>query len=432
MKSWSCATGSSIAKTRCGGSVSQLAEIFLGILTAMGGFVEVGELTFALNAGQHFGYALLWVVALGVVGIMVYCEMAGRIAAVRGRAVFHVVRARVGFTPALLTLIASLAVNLLTCAAEIGGIALLLKLFSALPYRLTIAITLVLLVLILWFVSFKWIEKIFGLGGLLLGVFLVTFLMFTPDWSEVARGFVPHVPAGASQRETLLYFFYAVALMSSIMQPFETYFYASGGIEDKWKPKDVPLNRVVVIVGFALGGLMAIALVGVGSEYFAPLGIEPQLPGTAALGAAHVLGQGGLLVAMLGMLFAFGGAAIETTLASAYNLAQFSGWQWGKHLPKRTTGRFTLSWVVNFVLATLVALSGVNPILIVEFSIVFSVVILPLTYFPVLMTARDKHLMGEHANGPFANILGWFYLALISVAALAALPLFFLTHQGRG
>ena len=58
-------------------------ELFLGILTAVGGFVEIGELTFALNAGSQFDYRLLWVVALGTIGIIVYCEMAGRIAAVR-------------------------------------------------------------------------------------------------------------------------------------------------------------------------------------------------------------------------------------------------------------------------------------------------------------------------------------------------------------
>src|SRR3954469_418886 len=102
--------------------MANFAELFLGILTAMGGFVEIGELTFTLNAGQHFGYSLLWIVALGTVGIMVFGEMAGRIAAVRRRAVFHLIRERLGFDVALITLVAALIVNLLTCAAEIGGI----------------------------------------------------------------------------------------------------------------------------------------------------------------------------------------------------------------------------------------------------------------------------------------------------------------------
>src|SRR3954462_6372392 len=121
--------------------MAKFGELFLGILTAMGGFVEIGELTFTLNAGQHFHYALLWVVPIGTIGIMVYCEMAGRVAAVRRRAVFHVVRERAGFSAAALTLIASLAVNLLTCAAEVGGVALLLQYVLGSPYRLMILLS---------------------------------------------------------------------------------------------------------------------------------------------------------------------------------------------------------------------------------------------------------------------------------------------------
>ena len=68
----------------------KFAEIFLGILTAMGGFVEIGELTFTLNAGTRFAYQLMWVTLVGTVGLMVYCEMAGRIAAASaGRRLQH-------------------------------------------------------------------------------------------------------------------------------------------------------------------------------------------------------------------------------------------------------------------------------------------------------------------------------------------------------
>jgi hypothetical protein len=64
--------------------MQKVLEIFLSILTAVGGFVEIGELVFAVDAGAKFGYSLLWVVLLGTVGIIVYGEMSGRIAAVTG------------------------------------------------------------------------------------------------------------------------------------------------------------------------------------------------------------------------------------------------------------------------------------------------------------------------------------------------------------
>jgi Mn2+/Fe2+ NRAMP family transporter len=412
--------------------VKQALELFLGILTAMGGFVEIGELTFSVNAGVHFGYSLLWLTVLGTVGIMVFGEMAGRVAAVAHQPVFNLIRERAGFNAGLVTLIAANAVTLLTCAAEIGGVALVLQLLVDLPYRAMIVLTLVLLLGVTWVLPFRWIERVFGLGGLLLCVVLVVAWRESPDWQAVAAGLVPRVPSDAVGREVTLYWYYVVALLSSILLPYEVYFYAAGAIEDKWTRKDVPLNRVVVVVGFALGSLLAVALMSTGAHFFAPRNVELELPGTAVLAAAHEFGKVGMLLMLGGMLFAFAGAALETSLSGAYNLAHFLGWPWGKFRAPAAAPRFTLAWVAIFVLGALVMLSGVDPIKVVEYSIVFSVIILPLSYFPLLVVASDRRVMGEHVNGPIARTLGWIYLALVTVAALAAVPLLVATHGGRG
>lgn len=412
--------------------MNKAAELFLGILTAMGGFVEIGELTFTLGSGVRFGYQLLWVTVLGTVGIMAYCEMAGRIAAVRRRPVFSLIRERNGFGVALLTLVAANAVNLLTCAAEVGGVALLWQLMTGWPYRALLFAALAFFIVVVWLLPFQWIERVFGLGGLLMVVFIVVLWTMQPQWSEMAAGLMPSMPRVESTRELLLWAYMGVALLSSIMLPYETYFYASGGIEDAWTASDVVTNRVVVIVGFALGGLLSVSLTGLGAQYFAPRAIEPQLPGTAALAASVVFAKAGLAIAALGLFFAFAGAAIETALSAAYNLAQFAGWPWGKSKRPREAARFSLAWVVVFVAATAVVMSGIDPVQVVEVSIVFSVVVLPFTYLPVLLVARDKKAMGEHANGWVANVLGWFYLVTLTIAALAVIPLFLLTHGGQG
>jgi Mn2+/Fe2+ NRAMP family transporter len=411
--------------------MKRILEVFLGILTAMGGFVEIGELTFMMNAGSKFNDQLLWVVLLGVVGITVYGEITGRIAAVRGQAVFNVVRERAGMRLGLLTLVSATLVCLLTCAAEIGAIALVWQLLSGWPYRALLLLALLFFLLVIWFLPFKAIERVFGLLGLLMVVFIVVALKMQPDWTQVAAGLVPTLPSGPTDKQ-LLYGYYAVALISSVMLPYETYFYASGAIEDRWTPRDVPLNRVIVIVGFALGGLLAASLMSIGNQYLGPRQVEAGLPGTAAFSAASQLGRAGLWLAIGGMFFAFAGAAIETALCSAYDIAQFFGWPWGKFRAPRNAPRFVLAWAIVLVLATAVVMTGVDPIQVVEYSIVFSVVILPLTYFPVMAISRDRDVMGVHVNGWLANTLGWFYFVLITIAAVAAIPLLVLTHGGEG
>ena len=409
----------------------QFLEIFLGILTAMGGFVEIGELTFMLNAGSKFDYRLLWVVALGTIGIIVFGEIAGRIAAVRGQGLFHVIRERAGIRLGLLTLAAATIVCLLTCAAEIGGIALLWQLMSGLPYRQLIVLALAFFLLASWFLPFKWIERIFGLLGLFMVIFIALACKVSPDWSSVVAGLVPSLPQGPTDQR-LLQSYYAVALLSSVMLPYETYFYAAGAIEDKWTAKYVPANRVIVILGFLLGGTLAAAIMIAGKSLLGPLNVEAQLPGTAAIVVAMELGRAGLCCALAGMFFAFAGAAIETAFSCAYNIAQFFGWPFGKVRAPRTASRFTLAWIVAFVLSALVVLTGVDPIRVVEYSIVFSVVILPLTYFPLMALSRDRDVMGVHVNGVIANTLGWFYFVVICIAAAAAIPLLVLTHGGEG
>jgi len=413
--------------------MKKFVEIFLGILTAMGGFVEVGELVFSVNAGAKFGFRLLWVVALGTVGIIAFCEMAGRVAAVKEQPVFNLIRERAGLNAGLVTLVAANLVNLLTCTAEIGGIALLWQLLSGWPYRWLALGVLVFLLAVVWVLSFQWIERVFGLLGLLMCTYLAAAYYLNPDWWEVAAGFVPAVPRLESTSEYLLFAYFAVALLSSVMLPYETYFYASGAIEDGWNPGDVKMNRVIVIIGFTLGSLLAVGLIICGSQVFRPRQVEPQLPGAAALAASMTLGRAGLLAAIAGMFFAFAGAAIETALSGAYNLAQFLGWPWGKYRPARKAARFSLTWIVTFVLAALVVLTGVDPVSVVEYSIVFSVVILPFTYFPVLVIAGDAREMGEeHVNGWFAEIVGWFYLVVVTLAALLAVPLLIATRGGQG
>src|SRR5512132_3319046 len=209
--------------------VSKVFGLALGILAAIGGFVDIGDLVFNVSAGAMFGYELLWVIPVGVVGIIVFSEMCGRVAAVSKKAVFDAVRERVGFKAALGTLIASEVVNLMTFAAELGGVAIALQLLSGLPYRWLIVLAALGLGVMIWVTSFDWIERIFGYGGLCLLVFAVAAVKMSPDWGAVGHGFVPHMQT----KSPLLYAYFAIGLLGAAMTPYEVYFYSSGGIEER-------------------------------------------------------------------------------------------------------------------------------------------------------------------------------------------------------
>jgi len=230
----------------------------------------------------------------------------------------------------------------------------------------------------------------------------------------------------------LVYLYFVVGLLGAAMTPYEVYFYSSGAVEDRWGLKDLRLNKVTAMIGYALGGFLSFALMIVAGVLFLPRGISPQFLGTPALAAEHALGQVGLLLALVGILFAVGGAAIETSFAGGYNLAQFFGWRWGKKERPAAASRFTLSWLAIFALALLVVMTGYDPVKLTEYSVIFSVVALPLTYLPILLVANDRTYMGSQVNGKLANVLGGIYFVVILAVALAAIPLMLLTNGGQG
>src|SRR5437868_7144922 len=110
-----------------------LLGVTLGIMTALGGFVDLGQIVFTLQAGALFNYRLIWSIALGTVAIIVYMEMCGRVSVVAKEPVFAVVRDRLGGRLGLMALIGSNLLNLITCAAELGGIAVILHLLTGWP-----------------------------------------------------------------------------------------------------------------------------------------------------------------------------------------------------------------------------------------------------------------------------------------------------------
>jgi Mn2+/Fe2+ NRAMP family transporter len=406
--------------------VRKIFQIALGLIAAIGGFVDIGDLVFNVQAGARFGYQLLWALPVGVLGIMVFAEMSGRVAAIHKKANFELVRERYSHRLGLATLVASLVLCFLTLAAELGGIGLVLALFFDAPTQTFMLLGVLVLIAVAWFLPFETIERIFGYGGLALLVYAAAALHAHPDWHAVGNGLVPEA------QSSTLYWYFAVGLVAAAFMPYEIYFYSSGAREEGWSEKDLGVNRANAIIGYGLGGVLAAALLVTAAQVFNPVGVDPSHLGTVTLAAQIPFGETGLVLAMVGILFTVGGASIDTCFSGAYNLAQFRGWKWGKKEGHRGAPRWTVTWVGLFLGGYAVIATGIDPVQLTEYAVVLSVIALPLTYLPILLVARDRELMGDHVNGIVANALGWFYFALICVLTVAAPVLLFATDAGGG
>lgn len=408
--------------------MSKLLGVALGILTAIGGFLDIGDLVTNAVVGSRFGLGLAWVVVVGVIGICLYAQMAGRVAAVSGRATFEIIRERLGPRLALGNLGASFFINLMTLTAEVGGIALALQLASSISPGLWIPVAAFAVWLVIWRVKFSTMERVTGLVGLTLIVFAVALFLLGPNWIELAeQAFQPSVPGN---EEPTTYWYYAIALFGAAMTPYEVFFYSSGAVEEKWKKKDLAESRLNVFVGFPFGGILSIAIAACAAVVLLPRGIEVTTLSQVVLPVAEAGGKFALVIVIIGIAAATFGAALETTLSSGYTLSQFFGWPWGKFRKPSEASRFHLTMIICLLIGLGILATGVDPILITEYSVVFSAIALPLTYLPILLVANDKQYMGEMVNGKVLNALSMVYLVIILVASLAAIPLMIITGAG--
>ena len=409
--------------------MSRFFAVALGILTAIGGFVDIGDLVTNAQVGARFGLSLAWATLVGVVGICVFAEMSGRVAAVSGRATFDLVRERLGPRVGFLNLVASMSITFLTFVAEIGGVALSLQLVVSVHELLLVPWVGVAVWLILWKAKFSIMENVLGLFGLALVVFGVALWQLGPDWGGLLQQAATASKPADEHGST--YAYYAVALFGAAMTPYEVFFFSSGGVEEGWSTQDILVMRANVLIGFPLGGLLSVAIAGCAWLVLGPLNISVDSLGQVGLPVAAALGKIGLSVALLGFVSATLGAACETGLSVGYSITQYFGAQWGKYVRPREAAVFHAILLLASLGAVATLMTMVDPIVVTEMSVVFSAVALPLTYFPILVVSNDPDYMGDQVNGHLANALGSLFLVLVCVAAVAAIPLMIYTRMGQ-
>ena len=394
-------------------------EIALGIVTSVGGFLEVGSIATSAQAGAAFGFRLLWAVVLGTVCLIFLIEMSGRLAAVSHHTIADAMRERFGFDFFLIPLLGVCIVSLLVLASEIGGVCLALQLLTGVKFPWWALPVGVAAWLLIWKGTFSVIEKGVSLLGLVTVAFLVAAIVLKPDWRDLLAGLAPRLPEHDGPR----YWFLAVSILGASLTPYLFYFYSSGAVEDGWGPKELRLNRVVAGIGIAFGGILAAAVLVVATLVFQPRGIQVEQYEQAALLLVEPFGFAGFLLFAIALGIACFGAALEITLALAYLVAQGFGWSWGENLRPRQAARFASVYTALLILATLITLVGIEPMKLTLLAMALTAATLPIAVIPFLLIMNDRHYLGEHTNGWLGNGVVVFVIALAFVLALISIPL---------
>jgi Mn2+/Fe2+ NRAMP family transporter len=399
--------------------MKKILQIGLGIVTSVGGFLEIGSIATAAQAGAAFGYQLAWTILLGTICIAFLVEMSGRFAACSKHTIPDAMRERFGINFFAVPLVVMLGVTLLVLAAEIGGIAAALTLATGVALPVWVIPVALLSWGLLWKATFSVIENGVSLLGLVTIVFAVAAVKARPDYGALASGLVPTLPS----REATHYWFIAVSVLGASISPYLYYFYSSGAIEDKWDESYVGVNRAIAGIGMGFGGFLSIAVLILAAVLFHPHGAGVDHYEALPKLVTPLLGRPGFWLVAASLGIACLGATLEIALALAYLVAQGFGWYWGENLEPTDDARFSLTFTIVIVLAMLPSLFGADPLKLTEISMSLTAASLPVGVLPFLILMNDREYVGEHTNGHVSNAVVLSISVLSLVLAVVSIPL---------
>src|SRR4051812_17926382 len=160
--------------------MKKLFEIAMGIITSIGGFLEVGSIATSAQAGALFAFQLVWPIVLGTICVIFLIEMSGRLAAISHHPLPSAVRKRLGFNYYIIPLIAGTVVDLLVLASEIGGASVGLQLMTGISFQWWAPLVALMAWALLWYGNFETIEYGVSLLGLITLVFVVAAIKLHP------------------------------------------------------------------------------------------------------------------------------------------------------------------------------------------------------------------------------------------------------------
>lgn len=403
---------------RRGALAGLLVVVGPGVLAGLSDDDPAGITTYSI-LGAQYGYRLLWVLALSTGALIVFHELGVRMGIVTGKGLLALVREHYGPRAATVALSALVVANLGTLCAEFAGVAAGLDLLGHVSRYVSVPLAAVGISVLVLRGSFHRVEHILLALSAVLVTYIVSGFLSRPDWSATARGLV--VPGMPLTRDAVLV---AVATLGTTLAPWGLTFIQSYAVDKRLKVTDLRYERIDVIVGALLTGVIGVFIVVACAATLNARGISITEASDAAQALEPLAGRLAATLFGLGFLGAALLAAAIVPLSTAYSTSEAFGTRGDINDPFSQAQLFYSTFGAIVVVAvTLVLIPGAPLVPILFLSQALNAVLL-LALLPFMRKlARNPAVLGAHALGPTGRLLTGLSLALValSVAALATL-----------
>lgn len=378
-----------------------LAVLGPGVITANVDNDATGIAGYAI-AGSTYGLGLLWVLPLSMVALAIIQDMAARLGLATGKGLADLIRERFGPRITVVTMLALLVANAATTVAEFAGIAAAAELFH-IPRVVAVPIAAVAVWTLVLKGTYQLVERVLLVGSLAFLTYIVAGLLARPDWGEVGRAMV--VP---SFEFDVGFITVLIGLIGTTITPWMQ-FYLQASIVDKGRTADdATLTRIDVYFGSVVMTVVAMFIIVATAATLYANGQSIESASDAAQALEPLAGRFAGALFGIGLLNASFMAASVLPLSTSYAMCEAFGFERGVDRTFREAPVFLGLYTALIAGGAAVVLIPHMPLIKILFlPNIVGGILLPLVLIIMLKLANSREIMGDLANGPFGNAIGW-------------------------
>jgi NRAMP (natural resistance-associated macrophage protein)-like metal ion transporter len=388
-----------------------LAIMGPGLIVMVGDNDAGGVSTYA-QAGQDYGYSLLWTLVLLVPVLIVNQEMVVRLGAVTGVGHARLITERFGRFWGLFSVIDLFVLNFLTIVTEFIGVSLGAAFFGISPF-VAVPIGALVLIGITITGNFRlWERAMFVFLVCSLLVFPLAFLSH-PGPEQVLRGLlIPGIEGGVSSNAVLL----IIAIVGTTVAPWQLFFQQSNVIDKRITPRWMAYERADTIIG---AGVVVIGAAAVMMANAAAFNDTPEFGRfTDALGSATGLAaaRGPLVASVFALLLLDASiiGACAVTLATSYAFGDAFGLRHSLHRTFREARVFYGTYAALVGLAAAIVLIPNAPLGLMTVAVqALAGLLLPSATVFLVLLCNDPEVLGPWVNSRWLNVVATLIVSVL-------------------
>ena len=397
-----------------------------GLITGAADDDPSGIATYSV-AGASFGYGQLWTVLFSFPLMSAVQLMCARLGMVTGLGLAGIVRRRHSRYVLWGTCSLLVIANTVNIGADLGGMGEVMEMTTGVPAFFWLPFFAILIVVLLVWLSYRRIARIFKWLTLVLFAYVITAFLAHPRWSEVAHStFLPHLEWNTIYVATVL------GVLGTTISPYLFFWQAAQEVEEERAigrrtvharlgatDEELRIARTDVLTGMAFSNaIMYFIILATGATLYTSGHRHIETARQAAEALRPLAGDGAYFLFALGLI-GTGMLGVPVLAGSAaYAVTEALHWRGSLNDRPKRAPKFYAVLAAALLLGLTLNYLRFSAVKMLFWAAVLNGILAPPLVGLVTILSSDKKVMGDRTNTALVSGLGWLTTLVMSVAAV--------------